>query len=673
MIKVPLPPERTQQREVGGNSPGSAQHLLAYRPDLDGLRAVAVLAVVAFHAGIAGFRGGFTGVDIFFVLSGYLISGIIIRGLEKGAFSFRDFYARRINRIFPALVVVLLGTFALGWYLLFRTEFLSLGKHIAAGAAFLSNAALVQESGYFDVAAERKPLLHLWSLAIEEQFYLVWPLLLFLCWRYRPRFFAPAIILGISSYLLAIFAAYTEHAATAFFLPFTRLWELIAGFALFVSENRADGIHNPRYANAMSCTGLLLIGVSVFFIDQTMDWPGAWTLVPVVGTALLIYAGSKSWVNTKVLAQTPMVWIGLISYPLYLWHWPLLAFARLIEHGNTNQLLLGSAVFLSFVFAFLTYRFIEFPIRARTSHRGSRAIVLVGLLALIGVAGGMAGRGKFSTRLDSPGVRSIQAALGDWNYPGGGKDILGRMRENTIPGSADTVLFAGDSHMEQYWPRIDTVIRASGGVLPTALFLTERACPTLPGVGRKDVPACNTLYEVVMTRAGGRGISTLVLTSYWDDFFRRGLLFRLDDSERKPIAFADAAMDSIFSGFERDISRLVHSGKKVFVILTIPIGANNEFDPRQWLPGRLSANETPKIIPAISRAEYRRRADPVLRRVRIAAAKAGAIVLDPVGYMCDRATCPTVDGNGDPLYVDGRHLRASVARKRALWMDETLR
>jgi peptidoglycan/LPS O-acetylase OafA/YrhL len=672
-MPVPLPPERSRPSDGRGNTKSSGTHLLSYRPDIDGLRAVAVLSVVAFHAGIPAFRGGFTGVDIFFVLSGYLISGIIIRALETGTFSFRDFYARRINRIFPALIIMLLGTFVLGWYLLFRSEFLNLGKHIAAGATFLSNAALVQESGYFDIAAARKPLLNLWSLAIEEQFYLIWPLLLVVCWRFRPRFFLPALLIGLGSYLLAMIAAYTEHSATSFFLPFTRLWELVAGFALFTMEAPPGEPRRVEPANARAWIGLALIAISIFFISQSVDWPGIWTLIPVAGTVILVSAGPASWVSRNLLSRTPMVWIGLISYPLYLWHWPLLSFARIIENGHENRFLLGSALVLSFVLAFLTYKLIEFPIRARASGRGTRAILLVGLLALVGVAGGMAGRGKISTRLDSPGIRAIQSAIGDWGYPGGGKDMLGRMHVNIIAGNRDTVLFAGDSHMEQYWPRMDTLIRGSAGTLPTAIFLTERACPTLPGVGRKDVPACSTLYETIMERAKSPSVRGVVLTSYWSDFFQRNLLYRLGDDERNPIGLSEPVTDSIFANFERDISHLVASGKKVFVVLTIPIGGNSEFDPKSWLPGRLDANDKPRIIPDISLADYRRREEPVLRRVRISASRAGAVVLDPVRYMCSTTSCATIDAAGDPLYMDARHLRASVARTKAVWMDETLR
>lgn len=601
------------------------------------------------------------------MLSGYLISGIIIKALEKGAFTFRDFYARRINRIFPALTVVLLGTFALGWYLLFRTEFLSLGKHIAAGAAFLSNAALVQETGYFDAAAERKPLLHLWSLAIEEQFYLFWPLLLFLSWRFRRRFVVPAIAIGAASYLLALTLAYAGDPTTAFYLPFTRLWELTAGFALFVSAGNAQTPRDAKHADLKSIIGFMLILASVFVANATMPWPGAWTLMPVFGAVLVISAGPGSVLNSRLLGHPAMVWIGLISYPLYLWHWPLLAFARFIQPTNTSSLLIFGAVALAFLLAWLTFRFVEFPIRSRVSGRGRQAIILVAALAVTGLLGGAAASGAITVRLDSPQIRAIQDALVDWQYPGGGT-----RQENAISGSADTVLFAGDSHMEQYWPRIDSLVRSSQGRLPTAVFMTKRACPTFPGVGRKGVPACAALYPSIMKRAASDGISTVVLNSYWDDFFRRELLFRLTDPQRKPVKLDEPAADSMFVALERDLARLVSAGKKVFVVLTIPIGANDEFNPRGWLPDRLDPSKEVFVIPAIDRVEFEERMAPVQQRVRHAALRAGAVVIDPVPYLCGVTDCRKADTNGNPFYMDGRHLRASVAQSRAVWIDTVL-
>ncbi len=540
-----------------------------------------------------------------------------------------------------------------------------------AGSTFVSNFTLVQETGYFDVAAEKKPLLHLWSLAIEEQFYLFWPLLLAASWKFGRRFAAPALFVGIASFLASIAMSSTNPLA-AFYLPFTRLWELVAGFCLFYLELDKRAEPSRRASHLMSVSGLALIVASVVFLSSAVPWPGVWTLVPVVGTWLIIAAGRSNWLNANVLSNRALVGIGLISYPLYLWHWPLLSFARFIHPSRTSPILLAAAIAIAFILAVLTFRLIESPIRSRTEGRGMRALVLTGVLLATGVLGAFARHGSVPVRLDSPEIRSVQVALGDWKFPGGGM-AGGRLNENVIGGQrGDTVLFAGDSHMEQYWPRIDSLVRFSQASMPSAIFATVRACPMFPHVERIDVPACGEAYDAMMHRAMDRGIQTVVLTSYWDDFLRRDLIFRAGDSKRIPLKLDEPGMDSVFAAFGRDLAALVRSGKKVFVVLTIPIGANNEFDPRSWLPQRLAPNRSLRVIREISRAEYVARSEPVLQRVRAAAMQAGAVVLDPVPDMCGSRSCPTVNSAGQPLYMDSRHLRASVARGRAVWIDAVL-
>ncbi|MBA3657507.1 MAG: hypothetical protein H0W69_09180 [Gemmatimonadaceae bacterium] len=305
--------------------------------------------------------------------------------------------------------------------------------------------------------------------------------------------------------------------------------------------------------------------------------------------------------------------------------------------------------------------------------RGGRAIVLVGVLAAVGVLGGLVQNGRIRVRIDSAEVRSVQDALVDWRFPVSGF-LSGSLRENVISGQrGDTVLFGGDSHMEQYWPRVDSLIRFTRKPMPTAIFATVRACPMFPGVGRKDVPACDLAYFAIMQRAKSAGIKTVVITSYWNDFFHRNLIFRAGDRARSTLRLEEPGMDSVFSRFEADISHLVKSGKTVFVVLTIPIGAHDEFDPRTWLPGRLEPTRRVAVIRQIGRADYATRSSAVLSRVRLAAIRAGALVLDPIPSMCGALVCPTIDSAGNALYMDSRHLRSSVARKRATWIDATLR
>lgn len=302
-----------------------------YRADIDGLRALAILLVVIYHAFPKLLSGGFIGVDVFFVISGFLISTIIYEHLETNDFSFLDFYLRRIRRIFPALLVVLIACFALGWFSLLADEYKQLGKHIAGGAGFISNLVLWNESGYFDKASHSKPLLHLWSLGVEEQFYFLWPIIIFAVWRYKINLLAVAISIFVISFALNIYQIYyLDNLANTFYLPHTRFWELMAGAIL--AKYSLNQNMRPQN-NWSSFIGLILILIGVATVNDQSLFPGYWALLPVIGAVLIINAGPKAWVNRMIFSNPILVWIGLISFPLYLWHWPVLVFARITANG----------------------------------------------------------------------------------------------------------------------------------------------------------------------------------------------------------------------------------------------------------------------------------------------------------------------------------------------------
>lgn len=379
-----------------------------YRPDIDGLRAIAILSVVIHHAFPTQLRGGFAGVDIFFVISGFLISSIIFRSLQRDDFSFAAFYARRVRRIFPALLLVLAASYAIGWVVLLPQEFKQLGLHMAAGAGFVQNIVLNNEAGYFDTASELKPLLHLWSLSIEEQFYLVFPVLIWGAWRAGLNALSTMIVLAFLSFSLNLHHIDT-NATQVFFMPQTRFWELLAGSALayiqlFKSEPFARALQRlifhplifsrpftpERRAlvinNLLAACGLLLIVAAVLGLSNNMAYPGKWALLPVLGAFLLILSGPQAWVNRKVLANRLMVFVGLISYPLYLWHWPLLSFARIMVGETPSANIRMALVALSLVLAWLTLRVIEKPMRL-SGHQRIKTAALCLLIALVGFVG----------------------------------------------------------------------------------------------------------------------------------------------------------------------------------------------------------------------------------------------------------------------------------------------
>jgi peptidoglycan/LPS O-acetylase OafA/YrhL len=366
---------------------------IPYRADIDGLRATAVLSVIGFHANQSLIPGGFVGVDIFFVISGFLISSLILNRLKDDTFSFLEFYGRRIRRLFPALTIVLLTTLILGWFTLFPAEYAALGKNTLAGAAFVANIQTYSEIGYFDAPAATKPLLHLWSLGVEEQFYFIFPALLLLANRYRtvtPSF----ALLGILSFGLNI-ALVRSYPAFTFYLPLTRFWEFVAGglLALCTSSDRPAGpssvaalVKSRRDIIAVAGTTLIIAGIS---FTRAESFPGWLALLPVIGTVFLIGAGPQAWINRTILANPGLGFIGLISYPLYLWHWPLLVIGRTVmgvynnEHVRTTTIV---AVLLTFVLSWLTYRFIEVPIRTRKSAITARAIIAGCSFSLVAVA-----------------------------------------------------------------------------------------------------------------------------------------------------------------------------------------------------------------------------------------------------------------------------------------------
>ena len=340
---------------------------LKYRADIDGLRALAVLSVVIYHVNPQSIPGGFLGVDIFFVISGYLISLIVFREQASGTFIFADFYARRIRRIFPALAVVLLATIVFGAFALFADEYHRLGKHASSAIAFLLNFQLMNEAGYFDVASGSKPLLHLWSLSVEEQFYLVWPALLIVIGRLRWRIGVVIGILIVGSFAFAIHLA-SRNLNALYFHPLARFWELLLGAALAYYHHRFGINAFPTRTDQqwirhlLSCVGLVAIFSALFLFNDKAPHPSTLTLIPLLGVVLLI-AGGGSTVAGRFLALKPIVWIGLISYPLYLWHWPLLSYIGIMESGAPAKALLWVGAGAAVLLAALTYRFIEQPLR----------------------------------------------------------------------------------------------------------------------------------------------------------------------------------------------------------------------------------------------------------------------------------------------------------------------
>lgn len=364
---------------------------LSYLPYIDGLRALAVLSVVLFHAFPEYIHGGFIGVDIFFVISGFLISSLIFRSLEQNNFSLSEFYSRRVRRIFPALIIVLLGCLLIGWFSLLADEYMQLGKHIAGAATFTNNFMFWKESNYFDNDSATKPLLHLWSLSIEEQFYLLWPL--FLCFIFKwKKYLKRILIVSVIGFTLIHFYIFHPDRVAAFYAPYARFFELLIGAFLAYNQFYEEPSKHPWVIKSKSIRawiGLSLVLLGIQTITKQSHFPGWHALLsPVLGSALIISSSNDSWLNKHIFSNMFLVWIGLISYPLYLWHWPILSFGNIIASQTPTVLTRIILVGFSIMLASLTYYYLEKPIRFGKNEKSKqKTLSLIIVMLLLGALG----------------------------------------------------------------------------------------------------------------------------------------------------------------------------------------------------------------------------------------------------------------------------------------------
>ncbi|MDB5145924.1 MAG: acyltransferase [Mucilaginibacter sp.] len=548
-----------------------------YRLDIDGLRALAVAAVVAFHAFPEKVKGGFIGVDIFFVISGFLISTIIFEGLAQGRFDFANFYARRIKRIFPALLVVLATCLTFGWFTLLPNEFKQLGKHASGGAAFVSNFVLWNEAGYFDNAAETKPLLHLWSLGIEEQFYIFFPFMLWLAWKCRQNLLYVIVAIALASYALNI-AKFKTDLVADFFSPQTRFWELMIGSILAYSKLHkpeaftriwrpaalatsppAPPISKPGQttatANIYSICGCLLLAIGFSVISANKPFPAWRALYPSLGTAFLIAGGPQAWINRTIFSNSFLVWLGKISFPLYLWHWPILSLARVAIGESLPVEARFAVIALSIGLAWLTYRFIERPIRF-----GGHAKERVSVLLLLCLAMACAGYGIFSQDgvpsrpyfkfIDDYAKTALAPLPKDYCFdqpfayqkPADWYCKLGRK-------SATPTMFAfGDSHALSMVPALAKYSEESNTAI---LFTGASGCPPLLGIqsirGEENVRRynCQKLNERIFNQVKTSGIKSVLLMARWTYY---------TGNATRPDEFNQLSMDQAQAG-TREFSR----------------------------------------------------------------------------------------------------------------------
>ncbi|MBF0205440.1 MAG: acyltransferase [Oligoflexia bacterium] len=652
---------------------------LDYRPDIDGIRAIAVLSVVGFHACPELIKGGFVGVDIFFVISGFLISNIIFKNINENKFSFIDFYLRRIRRIFPALVLVLLACFIIGWFTLFVQEFTQLAKHLASSAGFINNFILLRETGYFDTSSDLKPLLHLWSLSIEEQFYIAWPLFVSLMWRKKSLF--PALLmcmfissLGLNLYLTSI------YPDIAFYLPLTRFWKILIGcsfsyFKMIVPKKFSMG---EDLSSTVSVWGLILILISVFCLSRGKSFPGGWALIPTMGTLFLIAAGNKSLINRKILNNKLLVFIGLISYPLYLWHWPLLAFVRIISGKSETFATNILAVILSIGLAWLTYLFIELPIRK--GNRKTKKIIpifLCSFMCIIGIIGstiftlkGLPYRKinknfNYAILLEDPLMYPEASNCLKSNFKGQERELVGRCSQFV---QNPKVLLLGDSHVGHYYPglnkeNIPATVIWNGGCPPMGNLVLDKA-------------NCKERWKVLQkfAIANRENIKIILLSAYFSlylndklpngkpsDYFKT-LQKEISADKKSGLSINDnTAIDKFKKGLFGSINFFVNNGFKVGIILDIP---DFPFSGSECFS--TGARPFSRFIPFLNKRgvkdceiplEYVTKRQQIYRKIvkEVASSIKGIKVFDPLPYFCTKEKCSLII-NQKIAYWDDNHL-----------------
>jgi peptidoglycan/LPS O-acetylase OafA/YrhL len=621
---------------------------LNYRPDIDGLRALAVSIVIGYHAFPSLLPGGFVGVDIFFVISGYLITLIIFQEMISTEFTIRRFYARRIRRIFPALLVVIPITFALGWFTLPPKDFKSLGENIAGAAAFIQNIVLLGQVGYFDIAANTKPLLHLWSLGIEEQYYIAWPIVLLIIRKWELNPITATLFMAIGSFLFG-FAVLTRSVDLAFYLPFTRAWELLVGSVLALrmyqakdlwpagsmgpwleqaKQSLAPGLQMLRGRLPIIDYGKLAeevvaIGAIVAIIwavrklNSQSPYPGYYALIPVVAAAILI-ASRDAWINRMLLSKPWMVFIGLISYPLYLWHFPLMAYARIIWFEAVPRPVMGGVIVLSIVLAWLVYRLVEKPVR----FGSARQFINLGLLAGMGGVGlvGLAAYGTegFPRRLPEA-VRGFMLTGEEtsihWRrgscllLPNQGAEDFSA--ECGGDGRRPLLLLWGDSYAAALYPGLNTL--AAGGGFGVAEF-TASACPPLINFVHLERRYCKTINDFVLKQISSLLPEVVILHSTW--------------------SYGDHDLDQ---GLEQTVSQLKALNIKQIVLLG-PVPA--------WKGGGLSKNvldyylRTFAVLPPRTKIGLNDKWNPSIDKFLEAKAKQLEIeYISPLRIMCDESGC----------------------------------
>ncbi len=644
----------------------------SYRPDIDGLRAIAIIAVVLFHAGIAGFRGGFVGVDIFFVISGYLITGHVYRDAVGGNFSLASFYARRARRILPALLFVILASTAIGFILLSSNEYSDLSKSTLAALFGVSNIYYYLSINYFGPASDHLPMLMTWSLGVEEQFYIFLPWIIVIGLRFFGRgIIAILAALCGASFLYSIVSLRGDPSFAFYMLP-TRAWELGLGGMLALAELRGFSPFRgrPHLAEFVAAAGLACLAVAIFWLDSSVLFPGVLALLPTLGAALVIAAPGT--VTGRLLALRPLVFVGLVSYSWYLWHWPLLSFARVTALWPLGRNAALIIVGLSFALAVLSYYAVERPFRRRKAPNGATLLRYGGAMtaAALILVGVIAWRG-LPQRLP-PQVAALEDVMVEEErclvYDGVAEPHVDPFCLPSVAADRLIVLI-GDSHAAALAPGLRIRARALGYEL--AVF-TKASCPPLLGVTRlmPDYPPhdaeCRAYDSKVMAWIKANPtIHKVILAGFWAGPMQAAPKGEAYVSVRPEEAGLDN--DTLLErGLAAEIAVLRGLGPEVVVLQDVPffvfppanyllqqvIGARARLSGLLGGPRDLGQTDGPKAyVFNVNDGTH-----DIVNRA--AASTPGVSVIDPFKILCSADRCRFAAEDGSSLYKDTQHLSA---------------
>ena len=646
---------------------------LRYRPDVDGLRAVAIVPVVLFHYGAPGFSGGFTGVDVFFVISGFLITSLILAELREGSFSIANFYERRIRRIFPALFLVIAACAVAGYVLLFPLAYDNFGETAMTTSLFVSNFKFWLETGYFDLAASAKPLLHTWSLAVEEQFYLFFPPLLMAAARWlKGRYLQIILPLLFLSFGFGVWAA-AASPVTAFYLLPSRLWELMLGALVAAAP---VPVLPDFVRGGIALAGIAAIAAGIAFLSDATPFPGFAALLPCGGAASIIFAGNAGDTPvTRMLSSAPAVFVGKISYSLYLWHWPILIFARTALARDPDLAESALLIALSFLLSVLSWRYVEQPFRRRAifswraslfAVSGSAILAATAMGAVIGVMKGVPQRFDAETR----SLLAVEEGGNPAVCPGAAP-MASVADPPCVLGGAEgdyRFLLWGDSHADAISRSLSDAAADAGW---RGLKAGYDACPPLLGVWNMAPSQCgdtlahnNEILEIIRKY----DVKTVILAARWA-VYATGEFVKLEDDPKiylnddqsREVSFAENG--HVFErALLRTVAALRNEGRRVVIIGPWP-------EPGLRVPEMLARarlfGASPEIGP--TREEFLARQKRVFDAFAKAAEELVAEIMPTHEFFCAEARCK-VALNGEPLYWDDDHLsRLGAARLQPLF------